>query len=152
MKVYWRRLSPNDYEELLSLSLRIEDNLELQASLGLTGPIGIAECLIFSEHTWVGILDGKIECVFGLGADPPNVGIPWLVGTDNIDKFSMGFLRESKVIIELMLSYYPILTNLVAERHTKAIKWLKWLGFSFTGERYYQLDPDVPFLKFTMLR
>lgn len=152
MFTYWRLVKQSDFEELLNLKLREADTLELQASLGVTGPLAIAECLIHSERTWVGIDDGDIICVFGLGAVPPDVGIPWMLGTEGIDKVALTFLKESREIVKLMLDYYPYLTNLVDARHTKAIRWLKWLGFSFDSEPWYQLDPDVPFLKFFMIR
>lgn len=97
-----------------------------------------------SRETFVGLADHEPICAFGIGQRTlmDNVGIPWLLGTPEIRKHPRPFLNLSKHWIDAaMWSYsYERLENWVDVRHTRAVKWLKWLGF--TIEEPTPFGPD----------
>lgn len=95
-----------------------------------------------SRETFVGLVDGEPICAFGIGQRTlmDNVGIPWLLGTPEIRKHPRPFLRVSKNWIERAAQDYVRLENWVDVRHTRAVKWLKWLGF--TLEEPTPFGPD----------
>lgn len=59
------------------------------------------------------------------------VGVPFLLATEEFYEYTRLFARESKEWVNQAIQKYPILFNCVAAENTKAIRWLKWLGFSF---------------------
>jgi len=63
-------------------------------------------------------------------------GCVWLLGTDDIEKYSLPFLRTSRKFISDELLKHKKLWNFVYNKNTKAIKWLEWLGFSV-------LEPEI---------
>lgn len=151
MKSYVELYVPTMRDEVINLKLRQADILELLASTGTTPSDAIDVSLEVSEIAWVIKHEGKIEGVFGLSKGD-GCGIPWLLLTDKVNEFRHAFLKYSWDVIEIMLSRYEILTNFVDSRHTEAIKWLKWLGFTFTETEWFLHDKSVPFRQFVMYR
>ena len=59
----------------------------------------------------------------------------WAVDAANtVHKIWITFLRESKRLTKEMNKKYTILTNSVDAEYTTAIKWLKFLGFTFINK------------------
>lgn len=79
-------------------------------------------------------------CVFGV-ADASvidrNTGIPWLVGTSELARHPRPFLRETRKWVSAWMELYSILTNYVDADYAKAIRWLRWLGFSIGSPEPY---------------
>lgn len=76
-------------------------------------------------------------------------GVPWLLGTEEIEKISFRFLRGSREHLAEMLSEYKRLENFVDVRNTVSIKWLRWLGFDMMEPAPY--GPfGLPFHRFVM--
>lgn len=72
-------------------------------------------------------VDKKKSVAFGFG--PADWTCVWALGSTEILKYKVGFLRESRrVTLELSL-LYPNLGNFCDARYTKSLQWLKWLGF-----------------------
>ena len=89
--------------------------------------------------------------MFGVGKAPVDgMGFPWLLGTDEITKYSKPFLRESRAFVSTIRKHYTLLVNWVSGENKEAVRWLKWLGFTFETEENYLVDPDVPFYQFYM--
>lgn len=84
------------------------------------------------------LFDGIPVCMYGVAAQSLllGVGVPWMVGTDAIDRHAMSFLRGSRAAVHGMLSKWSHLHNFVDARNVKAIRWLKFLGF--------KIHPAVP--------
>lgn len=92
-----------------------------------------------SRDVWTGLADGKIVCMFGVGAAMilSTTGVPWLLTTELVNEHAKPFLRRNKKVVKEMRDKYPLLRNYVDERNTVAVKWLKWLGF--------EVLPSIPF-------
>jgi hypothetical protein len=83
---------------------------------------------------------GQPIAMFGVSGVKESIGIPWMLGTDGIEKIKKSFLRECKDYVEAMHDEYDVLTNYVWSKNIVHIGWLKWLGFQF-GETK-SLGPD----------
>jgi hypothetical protein len=83
---------------------------------------------------------GQPVAMFGVSGNKGSVGVPWMLGTDEIKKIGKSLLKECRSYVEEMHREYPVLTNLVWSKNTVHIAWLKWLGFEF-GEAK-PLGPD----------
>ena len=78
------------------------------------------------------------------------VGSPWLLGTGDVERHAITFLRLNRQYVLRMLDIFPHLVNFVDARHTVAIRWLKWLGFKFApGPVPYGMR-GMPFYRFEM--
>lgn len=104
-----------------------------------------------SRETWAGRADGRAVCIFGVGTRfaLDTVGVPWLLGTPEIRQHKRLFLRASKVWVSDRARQYSVLENWVDSRHTRAVKWLRWLGFTIEDAQPYGPD-GVPFHRFHM--
>jgi hypothetical protein len=77
--------------------------------------------------------DGEPVLMYGVGGFiPPDTGSPWMLSTDLIHRADMRryFLRFTGSVIERMHRHYPILIQHVDARHSHALRWMLWAGFS----------------------
>ena len=77
-------------------------------------------------------------------------GSPWLLGTNEIGRYALTFLRANKKYVRRMLEFYPHLENYVDARNTTSIQWLKWLGFEFDLLPVPYGVWKMPFFRFEM--
>lgn len=106
-----------------------------------------------STFSVAGLVDGRVVTIFGVA--PKSMiggsGIPWLVATDELEKYQFAFLRRCRNGVNAMLSVYPYLENYVDERNHVAKAWLLWLGFHLDEPAPYGVH-GVNFHRFTMER
>ncbi len=100
-----------------------------------------------SDTPYVVEWKGKPIAMFGVSGTKGSVGVPWMLGTDDIQKIAKSFLRECKPYVEEMHRDYPTLTNFVWSKNEVHIAWLKWLGFEF-GEAKPMGPDDELFIHF----
>lgn len=84
--------------------------------------------------------NGVPVAIFGVNdatspVDQIRWGVPWLVGTDWIDEHPTQFLRASPRMLELIEGDFDILWNLALNSNKKALRWLRWLGFTIDRPR-----------------
>lgn len=111
-------------------NLRPADLEELAASTDLS-PL---DALLFSVnspgHSWT-LLDDQGEPFAIYGSGPQDdFGVPWMLGTEGIERHWRWFLRNTKRIVEDMLRGYPLIANAVDARNTVHIRWIEWAGFT----------------------
>ena len=82
------------------------------------------------DETW--IVDGQVAAISGISQATmlSNWACPWLLCSDIIRKHPRIFLEETKKWTYDKLAQYGTLRNYVDVRHTRSIKWLKWLGYT----------------------
>lgn len=86
--------------------------------------------------------------IFGLGVHE-DVGVPWMMATDELKRHVKDFLRLSWVYITGWSMDHKVLTNYVDARNTVHINWLTHMGFTVVRAPYYiGKDPNVPFYVF----
>jgi len=130
---------------------RQSDREELHAMAGVD-PYTAIQMGRDGGDTWAGLIDGVPVCVFGVvpvGGMHIDMGRPWMVATEGIEKNAIAFLRRNKNWIRGMMGRYHHLINYVDARNTKAVQWLRWLGFQI-----HEAEPcgtyGLPFHKFEM--
>lgn len=57
-------------------------------------------------------------------------GVVWMLGSNRALKHKKEFFRQTKPIIDEMLTICPRLCNMVHSKNTNSILWLRWLGFT----------------------
>lgn len=89
-----------------------------------------------SRLRWTVIWKRNPIALFGVVPDwrQKHRGIVWMLGTDQVEEIKVSMVRLGKVFIKRMLEEYPVLCNLVYEHNTKAIRWLKHMGFTVNRE------------------
>ena len=148
-------LAPADYEHALMLapSVRRADIDELWDGYRVTPLEAMASSIKASFQSWAGTVDGEPIAVAGV-YQPDRLkrsGHPWMIGSKHLERKDLRreFLVTSKDILCIMLESFDYLENHVDARNTKAISWLKWLGF--TVEEAKPFGPDgLPFHHFWM--
>jgi hypothetical protein len=133
----------SSYEEHVSdiaMNLRAQDFDEVFAVTGENPYDAVKDDWAMSSRRWI-VFNKENIAVAVLGVRPINlfsdIGIPWLLGTKGLDKMKKFFVKYSKPIIEEMKKGFDLLINFVDARYLKAVKWLKWCGFT--------IDEPVPF-------
>lgn len=143
---------PEDVFEI-SEKIRQVDRDECRWSAHIEAEDALWRGLEHSTMCWTGRINGNIACIFGVAplSILGGVGIPWMLGTEELARHARTFLMASIVYVGLMSARYRFLENYVAANNTAAIKWLDWLGFSLWPARPYGPD-GVLFHRFTMHR
>ena len=111
----------------------------------------LSESLAASNNAKTGLYKGRVVCMYGIAEISilSNIGIPWLLGTDEIEEHSKYFLRQNRYYMNDIKKKYSYLFNFVDARNTVAIRWLKWLGFKVSEAQPFGPD-EMPFHKFEM--
>jgi len=84
-----------------------------------------------SPETLTGFVNEVPVCIFGVARPSltSDLGVPWMVGTEDLGFHAKGFLRGSREVIKAMVAKHAMLANFVDARNAKALNWLRWLGF-----------------------
>ena len=124
----------------LSENLRKEDIQEIQAVTGLPPLLSLLTGLKMSSVPLV-ICNADCKPVAMLGVVPNGlIGFIWMVGTDDLKKISLSFLRNSKDVCDVLKGKHQVLHNYVDKRNKLHINWLKWMGFSIINEVNYGIE------------
>jgi hypothetical protein len=120
--------------------MRQADRDEVFASSGRSPLWCLVQSYRRSSICMVALVDGQPEVIFGAG--DINIltatGAPWLLGSDAVVKYRVEFLRQSVHWREQLLRRYAVLRNVVDCRNKVAVRWLRWLGFSFSEPFEYR--------------
>ncbi|MGA2937286.1 MAG: hypothetical protein ABSF52_09340 [Syntrophobacteraceae bacterium] len=144
----------SDHLFWLANNMSQADREEVAAAVGMGPYRALKDSLERSAVAWTGLMNDEPVCMWGvtpldiLGG----IGSPWLLGTDQVQKYGFTFLRECKRRLPAMLELFPVLANYVDARHGRAIRWLKWLGFKFDPEPAPYGIWNMPFFRFEMRR
>lgn len=124
-------------EHIATLGLRIEDAAEL-AAFGLTKDEAVACSLTRSLWAETYLIDGVPAAIVGLGRSAlvGGHGVPWALTGPACERHRKRFLLESRRQVARMRAEAAPLVNYVHAEHRRAIRWLRWLGFT--------LEPAVP--------
>lgn len=103
------------------------------AALGKTVASAMESGLKVSDWAMTGTLDGVPVCMFGVAPVSllNGIGAPWMLAAEPLEAAQKTFLKLCRPVVSEMARCYPRLINVVDERNTTAIRWLRWLGFRF---------------------
>jgi len=135
----------------IAQNLRESDREELIAAYGDDIAMAVMDSYRLSQNVWVAYVDNVPFSIFGVAQsyDYPDAGVIWLLGTDEILKNQMSFLRGSKEHFKQMVKLYPFLYNFTHVNNKAAQRWLRWLGFTLEDPEPYGLKGElfIPFYR-----
>lgn len=147
------RKSTQEDVDYLATNLRREDAIEVLSSHGNVKEalqVGFDES---EDCSTIIVSDtGEIAGIYGIARYDEMMGIPWLLTAPPIEKIWLPFLRRSRVWVEHMNDKYPILVNACDADYTKAINWLRFVGFTFIKKHDKWGVGDRPFLEFVRIK
>lgn len=127
--MYHKRKNNKDLIYVLS-NLREPDKKELQILFGDGWDERILKNWLSMNGVRIAYMDnGEPVAVFGV-MQVGNIGSIGMLATNNIEKEIKSFLIQGKIWVDKQLKKYKTLVNFVYSENIKAIKWLKWLGFT----------------------
>ena len=131
--------------------MRQADRSEIMASAGRLPAGALAYSLDRSDFAYTGCINGVPACMFGCGTINLlcRTGVPWLLGTDLVERHYRQFARHSKRMLGIMACRYDRLVNAVDDRNELSKRWLAWLGFSI-GEPIIMGVEKRPFRVFEL--
>lgn len=140
---------------ILAPRLRMADRREIQAATG-EAPYAVLRRSIDWSDPCYAILDhtDRVIALFGVVPDinQAEVGSIWLLGSPEIARYSMHFLRHSKTWVARLQEKYITLWNYVDARNEVHVRWLKWCGFVFLRKIDYLGVERRPFYEFERVR
>jgi len=131
--------------------MREADRQEVWATSMSTPLDALERSLARSRRAHAGLADGVVVCLFGVAPVTVmgDVGMPWLLGSEELPRYAVPFLRRNRPYVAAMSRDYRVLTNYVDARNALSIRWLRWLGFAIMStEPYGALK--LPFHRFEM--
>jgi hypothetical protein len=142
-----------EHIEFIAEHMRAADVEEIWASGQFLPLRALRLAVLISEEALTGMADGVPICIFGVGRKSllDTTGIPWLLGTDAIERHAKGFMQRNRTIIKAWRERYELLENWVDSRNTKSVAWLRWLGFTIQEASPYGAF-GLPFHHFEMRR
>lgn len=130
--------------------LRLHDRLEMEA-LGKDPAQSVIDSYHYPGRCWTVIIDGEPAIMFGVSSPSvmSDLGIPWLLGTDAVERVSRRFIRDSQLWVEELMEGKAILKNIVDARNLRSIAWLKLLGFTIEEPKPLGVNGELfhPFYK-----
>tara|TARA_R100001530_G_C4307539_1_gene152121 strand:+ start:766 stop:1239 length:474 start_codon:yes stop_codon:yes gene_type:complete len=116
----------------LAPKMRESDKQEIWSSGRFTPSGALYESLqVSSEHAYSLKLDEEVVGIFGVAPcdDQLDIGVVWLMGSDNMTTNKKGFYKISQEYLKKFLKLYKTVFNYVDERNIGSSKWLESLGF-----------------------
>ena len=134
MKPY-HRVSKLDDIVSLAPNLRYEDVREVE-TLGRTRDQSLLNGYLYGKMCR-SIIDkhGQVVGMYGVVPVDDKTGLVWMLGSKDLKKISIAFLKESRTEVDKMNKIWPHLWNIIDSRNELHLKWLKWCGFTIIGER-----------------
>jgi len=125
--------------DLLAPRLREIDRREVWAMSRHLPDEALRRSLEISMAAWVAVIEGRVGMMWGvgiLGGLLGFVGCPWMLAADIIERPDVAreFIRQSRPYARELEGGFNRLENWVHVENEVAIRWLKWLGFTFAAE------------------
>lgn len=137
-------------------NLRAADRQEIESGAGGLPVDQVVKLSIFlsAYRGYCGVAS-KPAALFGVVPVSTQEAVVWLVGTDEMTSplYRRAFLTQSLIWIQGVLGSYPVLTNSVSAHNRVHLKWIHWIGGTFTETIYKTgTEPNVltPFHKFVI--
>jgi hypothetical protein len=95
-----------------------------------------------SDHILTGVADETPHLMMGVvrSSALSATGLVWFLGSEELPKYSIGFLRRCKPVIEQLKLEYTGLYNFVDARNQRCIRWLKWMGFEIAEAKPFGIE------------
>ena len=140
------------HAEYIAKNVRDADKQEIWAIAMRNPEEAMLNGIEISDKSFTGMVDGVPVCMWGIVEQSiiGPVGTPWMIASNKLDQYAKLFIRQCKKRAHKYFSAYGLLENYIDARNTKAIQWLKWLGFSVEDVSSPYGALGMPFHRFTM--
>lgn len=130
----------------LEPNLRLDDINELKA-LGSNPERSLLIGFIYSDECYTVKLNNKIIGMFGVSSYkmPKGFASIWFLGSDDLLKIPLTFVREGKNYINKFMEKYDIIVNAVDARNVSHINWIERCGMNFSSSIFIN---DIEFKQF----
>lgn len=132
-------------------NIRQADKDELYSASGKFPLHALLHGYMHSDYLKSGCVNGIPICIFGTVPVLEHTALVWMVGTDEIERVSTRFLRESRRYADEMQDKYNLLWNYVDARNTVHHRWLRWLGFKLIRKIKHGVH-DSDFYEFARIK
>ena len=146
------KLCPPSQELIAKLAPNVElaDLLELSA-LHPGKPVDeiLSDSVAASFICLIAVINGEPSAIFGcaIGENTEgSVGVPWAIFTENCRTYPKVIMQVALTYMRQWDEWFPVLANVVDKRNTRAIRWLKRLGF--TMAETITTPEGIPFFAF----
>ena len=122
--------STADHCAMLAANMRHEDAEEVRA-FGESRIRAVNRAFRSGIMCRTAFVDGELAAMWGIGGNLlSNVGHPWLLTTPVCERVKVTYVKVGKAQLADMLALRPVLIDYVAAKYTRAIGFLKLLGFT----------------------
>jgi hypothetical protein len=131
--------------ESIAADMRQADANEVWASNHHTPLESMMKGWEASDFSTVAMCDGEPLVMIGLVKRDvlSGSGVVWMLGANRAMKYKKEFFRQTKPVIDEMLTICPRLCNMVHGKNTSSVQWLKWLGFTIDDPIPYGPDGEL---------
>lgn len=142
-------VADEEHIERIAARARLADREELMASNAMSPAEAMHEGLRTASAARTGFVDGEPICMFGVSPYEPQpvIGIPWMIGTDLLERHQRVFIRRCHREFAAVCEGYHYLVNWVDDRNVVAHRWLQWMGFRLHEAAPYGVE-GLPFRMF----
>lgn len=147
-----RRSLPEDAASIAA-RMRAAD-LDEVAAIGFDPLTAAQRSIERAVLSWTWLEDGLPLAIFGVGTRTliGDVGEPWLLTAQGLERHPIRFLRGSLNALSQMRAMFPRLENWVDARYVVCVRYLGWLGFTvhpaqpygMRGQPFHRFEIGVP--------
>lgn len=89
----------------------------------------IAQEVRRSLHAYAVLYEGQVVAIYGVKGVPIGTSAYlWLVCSETCERFPVTFLRQSRRIVDELLTRFSRVHGLVLCDFDKSVRWLRWIG------------------------
>lgn len=129
-------ITPATIERLVP-ALRAIDRIELSCMSKGDPREALATMTARARRATAAYMGGDLVGIMGVSAASvvSDTGCPWALVTSAIERPAVRreFLARSHVALDWLGEDFRRLWNIVSAENATAIRWLRWMGFTFTG-------------------
>lgn len=116
--------------EQLSSTMQQEDVDAVWAWDHMTPREALDHSVKNSRTTLTWLSEGEVAAVFGYSSPNllSNIACPWMLGSPLLMEKPRYFLGASRQWVDGLKERFNYMSNVVDARHTRSVRWLKWLG------------------------
>jgi hypothetical protein len=148
LNVRFKRADMDDVGALCKRGMRRADELEVLRMGRLNDPyLALAEGVMESDAVLAAYTDNGIACIVGVHKFSVlgDHGVIWLLGHDDLERYAVRFLKESRRVLSSFLGRYSMLENFVDAENVLTLRWLEWLGFTIDKDKPITTPLGYPF-------
>lgn len=93
----------------------------------------ITHTVASSVEAFSGLIDDRVVAIGGVQTQGifADKAYMWLIGSGEIERWPITFLRHSVEPINTLASMFPLVYGFADKEFFKSRRWLEWLGFTF---------------------